>query len=438
MMDKESYYNIEVEYNNGVILYNSLSNSIVYFTNEEFSVVKPLMENLKEFSIKYPLLYENLKKSGFVIEDEFNELEYIKLQNKRKIFVDNDYHLTINPTLDCNLHCWYCSTEYAKATHQGRMSKETINSVKAHIKNIIEVQKAASFHLDWFGGEPLIYFDEVIEPISRYANELTSKNNVKFSQHITTNATLMDEKRILKMKELNFTSFQIPIDGNEHRHNKIKRNDDGEGTYKVVMDHVNTIIEKIPNIFIMLRINYDRQTLKNIKDIVKDISESSKKNIQIDFQKVWQINCTDKDIELLKETKNFFLENGLNSQYWAYNPKAFHRCYADKIHQYAINYDGKVYKCTAQNYGDDKVIGTLQKDGEIKWNDQLLSKLFSHSTFENERCLKCKNLPICMGPCIIRNFEARTQNKPLPCVSESALYSLSSYIIEDAKRRNII
>lgn len=437
-MDKISFYNIQESIDDNVLLYNTLSDSMVAFTQNEFGIVSSLFENLIEFSSQYPVLYEELKKAGFIISDSFDELEYIKFQNKRRIFANNDFHITINPTLDCNLQCWYCSTEYAKAKHNGCMTPELVDGVKNHIKHVIEEQRATSLVLDWFGGEPLMFFNEVIEPISSYTNDLAEKNSIRFSQHITTNATLLNSNRIQRMRDLRFTSFQIPIDGNEYRHNKIKFFDNKRGTYRSVINNINEIAESILNVRITMRINYDKQTLKHIQDIIQDISETAKQYIQVDFQKVWQIKANDRDVQLLKEIKDIFRLNGLNSDFWAYTPKVFHRCYSDKYHHYAINYNGKIFKCTAQDYGDDKVIGELLSNGEILWNDTLLSKLFSHSTFENERCLNCKRLPICMGPCIIRNFESRINNTPLPCIADYVQYSLSSYIIEEAKKREII
>jgi uncharacterized protein len=437
-MDKISYYNINTEYNDNILLYNTLSDSLICFTKEEFSIIELLLKDLPLFYTEYPVLYEALKKTGFIVNKNYSELDYIKLQNKRSIFANSDFHLTINPTLDCNLKCWYCSTEYAKAKHKGGMNIHTINSVIAHIKNIISEQKATSLHLDWFGGEPLMYFDEVIVPISECANTLTGENSVKFTHHATTNATLMDINRIRKMKELHFTSFQIPVDGNEYRHNKIKYFSNKNATYRIIIDNINLIADIIPNVNITLRINYDRQTLKHIQDIIKDISNESKRHIHIDFQRVWQVPCDGEDMRLLKEVKEIFRLNGLNSDFWAYRPRKFYRCYADKIHQYAINYDGKIFKCTAHDYGDDKVIGTLKSDGRIMWNDELLSILFSNSTFENARCLACKKLPLCMGPCIHKNYNTRINSEPLPCLLENAQFSLESYIQEEAKKRNLI
>lgn len=437
-MDKISNYNITTSFKDNILIYNTLTDSMVRFTYDEYTEVESLLKNLLEFQREYPTLYLELKKSGFLVEEDFDELNYIKLQNKKCIYANSEYHITINPTLNCNLACWYCSTEYAQATHKGGMSKQTLDNIKKHLELVIEKQKASSLHLDWFGGEPSMYFDEVIAPIASHAIQLTSKNEVKFTQHITTNATLLNEERINHMKELHFTSFQIPIDGNEEKHNQVKKTIANEGTYRQIINNINLIAEVIPNVHIIMRINYDKQTLKNIDEIISDISENSKKHIQVDFQKVWQIQPTAETGKLLNEAKEKFRLNGFYSPFWAYRPRKFYRCYSDKYHYYAINYDGKLYKCTAQNYGNDKVIGILQTDGEIKWNDKLLSKFYSQATFENEKCLKCNKLPICMGPCIAKNYESRRQNMNLPCMLEGLQYTLDNYIIEEAYLRNIL
>lgn len=437
-MDKISYYNITIPYKQNILLYNTLTNSIVCFTDEEFSIINGLFKSLNGFSSQYHLLYSKLKESGFIIEEDFDELAYIKLQNKRCVFSNNAYHLTINPTLDCNLRCWYCSTEYAKALHHGGMTSKVMSLVKKHLSSLAEEQKAARLHLDWFGGEPMLYFKKVIKPISTHTLNLVEKNGIRYSQHITTNATLINGKILHEMADLRFTSFQIPIDGNERHHNAIKRYEDKTGTYRTIIDNINLIADIIPDARITLRINYDKQTLKNIKDIVPDITPNAKERIKVDFQKVWQITCNENDFNRLKEMKDFFYSNGLNSDFWAYNPKSFRRCYSDCFHHYAINYNGKIFKCTAQNYGDDKVIGKFSSNGRILWNDKLLSKLFSKSTFENEKCLKCKSLPICMGPCITRNYEAVQKKTPIPCVADYVQYPLSSFIINEAAKRGIL
>ena len=65
----------------------------------------------------------------------------------------------------------------------------------------------------------------------------------------------------------------------------------------------------------------------------------------------------------------------------------------------AINFNGDVIKCTACNdLYENKTHGIIQNDGSISWNMDFIRK-YEVKSFENKRCLQCKQLPICMGVC---------------------------------------
>lgn len=438
-MYKVSQYNIIIPYDKtDVLVYNTLSNSLCRLSNQEIDTIKDLMEDMPNFEKEYPDLFRQMKEDGYIIDSAFDELAYIRFQNRLQIYENKRLHLTINPTLDCNLTCWYCSTEYAKAQHNGRMSDEMVEAVKKHIDYQITKAKIPALHLDWFGGEPLMYFNEVIVPIAKHAKKICDDNNVNFTQHATTNAVLMTPSMMSRMRELGFTSFQISIDGNENHHNFVKHTSDKKGTFSTVIKNINELVRQIPDVYIILRINYDKKTLYGISEIIPLIEEKTKKNINVDFQKVWQVNCDEQDLKQLAYVKKLFADNGLDSGYWAYKPHQFHRCYSDRLYHYAINYDGRIFKCTAQDYGDDKSIGRLNIDGTLSLDDKKLSQLLAVATFENDRCLVCKRLPLCMGPCMIRNYENKTKGIALPCMSENAQYPFEAYVKELARRRGLV
>ena len=175
-----------------------------------------------------------------------------------------------------------------------------------------------------------------------------------------------------------------------------------------------------------------------IKDIINDFTEKSIKCITVDFQRVWQISCTEEMRKLLEKAKVEFEKAGFRSRFWAYRPFRYKCCYADSINHYVVNYDGRIFKCTARDYGEELTLGHLLKSGEIDWNDGILSKMFVKATFENERCENCRVLPLCMGPCIQKNYDALINCKQLTCVYDNVEYSLSSFVIEMAKQRNLI
>ncbi|GHU63866.1 hypothetical protein FACS1894123_07540 [Bacteroidia bacterium] len=137
MNDKVSRYNIEVEHSDCMLLYNTLSNALLPVSFKDYAVIETLLEHLPEFNDKYPNLYATFKKSGFIVSSDFDELAYIKLQNKRCVYTHRNYHITINPTLDCNLKCWYCSVSYAEAKHnKERMNDEMVNGLNKHIQDL--------------------------------------------------------------------------------------------------------------------------------------------------------------------------------------------------------------------------------------------------------------------------------------------------------------
>lgn len=86
-------------------------------------------------------------------------------------------------------------------------------------------------------------------------------------------------------------------------------------------------------------------------------------------------------------------------------PKKYHSCYSDKLNHIVVNYDGKLYKCTARDYSNE--VGILNENGTVTWNDEVMSRYFSKTGFENEKCLNCKLLPLCFGVCIQKKFENR-------------------------------
>lgn len=63
---KKSNYNIITPYHNYRILYNTLTDSMICFTEEEYCEIENLFSNLQEFSSQYPRLFKEIKIAGFI------------------------------------------------------------------------------------------------------------------------------------------------------------------------------------------------------------------------------------------------------------------------------------------------------------------------------------------------------------------------------------
>jgi uncharacterized protein len=80
-------------------------------------------------------------------------------------------------------------------------------------------------------------------------------------------------------------------------------------------------------------------------------------------------------------------------------------CYADRLHEIHINYDGKLYKCTGKDYTPELEFGYLDEKGTAKLNYSKEAKHFCKLTVEDKLCQDCKYLPMCGGACM-QNYQS--------------------------------
>ena len=432
-MKKQSFYNTWVDN----ILYNTLSNGLIQFQQNEIDDIKDFLENPDNYQENNTELLAHFERLGFICDASYDEMDHILFQNKMHTLHNKDGHLTINPTLECNYKCWYCIVEdqHTKYEHR-RMDDGTIKKIKKHINYLINNDKINTLHIDWFGGEPLMYFKEVIYPISKYGLNCCTEHNIPFSNHVTTNAYYINSSMIKDFNKIKMSSFQIPIDGSEKKHNSVK-NMNGKGHFKQIMESINALCENIVNCYIILRINYDKQTLQTILPIIDNIKSENRSKIVVDFQRVWQIPLTTDESgnnQILLDIKKKFEQEGFQTIYFAYSPKSYRCCYADNFYHRVINYDGKVYKCSACDYGESWIIGDINSKGEMKFKP-IINTMFSDATFKNDKCLNCKKLPLCYGPCIQKYYETKIGKNTFHCLHEFSEISFEEYVKFLAQKR---
>lgn len=130
---KESKYNIYLKYKDVFVLYNTLYESILMLSDVMYRKLQEIGIE-KCFSINENL-YDKVVDGNFLIDDGFDELQEVKRIIKQKDFSDDEYHLIINPTLDCNFNCWYCFEQKVRGSY---MTPKIQNSCSLLIQNIIK------------------------------------------------------------------------------------------------------------------------------------------------------------------------------------------------------------------------------------------------------------------------------------------------------------
>lgn len=413
-----------------MIYFNGISNKVFSLNLKEHENIQVLFKDLISFEINYTSVFNQFRNWGFIVEVNEDEIALLRLRNHRAIYTDRNYRLFINPTLECNFACWYCYEKHP----QGYMSQDTISKIKKHLDYMVGEVGVESVSLGWFGGEPLLYFNEVVYPISQYAKDLCEKWKIPFYNTITTNASKIDEKMVERVGEINFSRFQITIDGDEKRHDKI-RNENGQPSFQLIMKNIHLLLERLEHVFIILRVNYDDQTLKqcDMMSIFESIPVEYRSRVSIDFQRVWQTsknNLTKNEMRLDLYDKCCelgFEQQGISN---SFQIGITHKCYADRLCYAEINYDGKVFRCTARGYDDRYVMGELMENGKIKWDEKKMAHHLGKSTFDNEMCLSCKYLPLCLGPCSQKVAETPKENLRNVCSLNGCEVSPEEAIVE--------
>ncbi|WP_175620882.1 radical SAM/SPASM domain-containing protein [Chryseobacterium schmidteae] len=393
---KPSFYNSFFPYQNKIIGYNALSDEFIIIEQELHNIYIAGVNhnNIDDLNDIHEDFYNFLIEKKFLINDDFDELNYIKnLQN----IIDNNehsYHLIINPTMNCNFKCWYCYESHIKGS---KLSNETIVSIKKFISNIITNQSIKHLHISWFGGEPLLYFD-VIKEILEYTNsEIQKSDEITFDSSFTTNGLLITDEIIDFCIDNNAIDYQITLDGDQVRHDNVRFVSKNKGSYHKIVENILKIAQK--DFIVNVRINISEDTIDGLKNIADDFVNKNGleyKNMVFSFQKVWQEKAEIDD--KIDEAIKYFRSLGLKVNYIGGRTDTLrHSCYADKINQATINYNGEVFKCTARDFNDNNKEGELDNNGNILWNEKQDARL--NSKFKNKPCLSCKILPLCNGGC---------------------------------------
>ncbi|WP_302978953.1 radical SAM/SPASM domain-containing protein [Paraprevotella clara] len=384
---KTSKYNYYIDCNNKYLFFNGLSKNYFEVSEENHESFRQILMHPNDYAIKYAHFLSKMKEFGFVLDDEVDEFK--KVVEAFTTYKQPDtYNLMVMPTYNCNLSCWYCIQHHQNVN----LTESDIQKIKEHIKAYLLDNKLKKFNLSWFGGEPLLKYNEVID-LTKFSFEFCKQNHICFESDITTNGILLTEKRIYELKNYGVKSFQITIDGCREKHNTIKRIKN-VSTFDVVLKNILSIVKMTPESECILRLNYDENNLepeKIIKDINELIPKEYRNKIVFLSRKIWQKderNINKKDITQL-------IEDAKESQYVT-NSSYTGLCYVDYQHFNCVFPNGNIGKC--DNEILDNAQGHFTDNYEIEWEET--PKFIEYNQFSKDSpCSKCKHLPFCCGPC---------------------------------------
>lgn len=422
---KASYYNIFAD-NKGrnVICFNSKLDSFCVLSNNDADCLK---NNVEKLAANSPKVYNALIEKGFIIEDDRDEFEELKEEYRQAVEQKHTFRLTILPSLDCNLRCWYC---FEKHIHGSHLSDEVSENIFRFVKRQFEENDELNYlEVELFGGEPLLYLEKELYPLLKRIKDYITSIGKHVFFFFVTNAVCINETTLPLLKDLN-ASFQISIDGFKDRHDKVKYiPETGEGTYDAMIKTIHSIVDTIENTFINLRINYDSETLAHMPELIKELDKVDRNKIGIHLERVWQTgDQADKDNQELKEMINLWLSNGFKVSYMNLSRRPY-SCKASTNNQAVMSCDGAVYKCSCRDFTDSHMDGHLNSAGSISWKEDKLGQRMEIVSYDNPMCKNCRLMPLCWDPCCQKQLETGSEDIARYCQKLNMEMSLADYIL---------
>jgi len=400
---KPSYYNFFFAHPQNAqqhIAYNAYTNALAVIDADKYDALQSFIENGDDLSDDD--FRAQLKRSGFLIDDDVNELERIRFKMLKSRYNTDAFQLTITVTADCNFACAYCyEKEVIKHEY---MTTETADKIFEIVK--MQMPKISLLDVHWYGGEPLLNMDIILYLSEKFIT-LCKEHNVQYKARMVTNGYLLSSEYIEQINASQISMLQITIDGDKEIHDRMRPLLSGEGSYDVIMKNIAENIDQLPQI--SLRINVD----KNNTDAAKKVSQQIKDNgwshkvfpylgrIRVDLDDESFTNCYCGSEFSLEELKYMHeLDKDSMSQY----PRLKHNyCGADCINSLTLSANGDIYKCWKDIGIVKNRVGALsmsQLDNERLFFDYML-----YDPTTNETCSQCKYLPLCMGGCPLYRIE---------------------------------
>jgi len=411
---KKTFYQLSQKITEGIYLCSNFLNGVHILLSEKvYYLYKD--NQLDNLMTLYPKIFQRLIEGKFLVPKNLDEFKEILDERKKEFEDTNMYQLIINPTLDCNLSCWYC---YENKIVNSCMTDSTIDAISHQITYHYKQTHYSLLKLSFFGGEPFLKFS-IVKKIIDNANAFCNKNNILLILDFTTNGTLCNKKVVEYLKTF-ICYFQITLDGDKKQHNKIKHTASSSfDAFSTTIENIKTIVKEIPKVNVSIRINFDRNTLSKFDSILQELLPLDRKKITIILKKIWQedINHISK-AQVLDTIKKLCREDFVVDYY-----SQGGICLCDRKNEAVINYDGKIFKCTTiPKFDEAHAMGHLETNG-ISWYQEKIAYLNDYHVLTE--CKKCRMFPICGGLC----QKKIATNEDFTCFLKNINFNLKEFVL---------
>jgi uncharacterized protein len=237
----------------------------------------------KQFGTKSEKI-EELKKRKFLIEEGFDEREFLKKEITEKIEKKIAtgalvYKLQLLVTTNCNLACVYCFRNKVidpLTKEYGKMSFQVARKAMDGFLDITRRNEKEEVYVKFLGGEPLLNWN-LIKNIVLYVDSLDI-TKPKINYILCTNGIGVNKSIAKFLREYNF-SISISLDGVGKTQDKLRKKLTGDGTFKEIDKSID-VLNKYENKIIVNAVLTDTN-LYRLRELIDYLYKKGIKQLNI-------------------------------------------------------------------------------------------------------------------------------------------------------------
>lgn len=268
-MKLSKYVNVLRDSDKGVyLLHHTLYGGIIKVRDNSSRELVDMMESNQSFQVdKMDDFWKSLISMNMILDDSVNEenlvnFHYAKLQK-------NTLRIIPFVTNQCNFRCVYCYEDHVSK----RMSSETYDLLFSAIDNLIEAKGYKKLDVSFFGGEPMLEYDEVCKFSERIA-EYCGKKKIQYFASMTTNGYLLTLDKLKKLIGLHISRYMITVDGLAETHDRQRPLIGNHGSWEQIIQNLRDAKNSDLNFSITIRTNFNDEIIKQARPYMEFLAKT--------------------------------------------------------------------------------------------------------------------------------------------------------------------
>ena len=360
-----------------------------------------------------------LVERGFLVD--YDEHAYLRSRVCLECGDTRKLRLTVCPTLQCNFACPYCY----ETARGGRMGERVQDDLVAFAEATLERYRAGALDVCWYGGEPLLE-PGVIRDLSGRLMSLCDERGIPYWASVITNGYFLDAPMAALLDECRIGSIQVTLDGpNARTHDATRHLRSGGGTFDRIMSNIATFPGKCD---ITVRCNVHKGNAGEYPQLEKRLLALGKEGDR-------QISAYAGHMDGHGPYEGMAMHAVEYADFRRATDKDVDRvgyvgptCMAPKLLDLVVDERGNLYKCLESVGRDGESFGNISDfdfTDPQSGNMDVLSEWLGYAWPDDEECLQCPLLPICLGGCPQRRREGAKECTPIKQLTDEYVIALA-------------